>query len=79
QAAAAIAIYLRAGEKAPASLLNATTKDSNANTDVPSVYLTPVWVNAGNMAATVVKDAAVKVSELCVSAVASACTAAGIS
>jgi D-xylose transport system substrate-binding protein len=78
QAAAAIAIYLRAGEKAPASLLNATTKDSNANTDVPSVYLTPVWVNAGNMAATVVKDKAVNVSDLC-SAVASACTAAGIS
>ncbi|MDQ1532612.1 MAG: D-xylose transport system substrate-binding protein [Actinomycetota bacterium] len=79
QAAAAIAIYLRAGEKAPAALLNATTKDSEANTDVPSVYLTPVWFNAGNMAATVVKDKAVNVSELCVSAVASACTAAGIS
>ena len=30
------------------------------------------------MAATVVKDGAVKVSDLCISAVASACTAAGI-
>ena len=76
QAAAAIAIYLRAGEKPPASLLNATTKDTDANTDVPSVYLTPVWVTTDNMADTVVKDEAVKVSDLCVSA--SACTAAGI-
>jgi D-xylose transport system substrate-binding protein len=78
QAAAVIAIYLRAGQKAPSSLVNTTTKDSTANTDVPSVLLTPVWVTTANMAATVVKDAAVKVSELCVSAVASACTAAGI-
>ena len=78
QAAAAAALYLRAGEALPAGLANGTTKDSTANTDVQSALLTPVWVTADNMAATVIKDQAVKVSELCVSAVAAACTAAGI-
>ena len=78
QAAAAAAIYLRAGEKVPSSLINGTTADTDAKTDVPSILLTPTWVTADNMAATVVKDAAVKVSELCITAVASACTAAGI-
>lgn len=78
QAAAAIAIYLRAGQKPPAALLNGSTQDSTANASVPSALLTPVWVTATNMASTVVKDAAVKVSELCIPALASACTAAGI-
>jgi D-xylose transport system substrate-binding protein len=78
QAAAAAAIYLRAGEKVPTSLVNGTTKDTQANTDVPSILLTPTWVTVSNMAATVVKDGAVKVSDLCITAVASACTAAGI-
>jgi D-xylose transport system substrate-binding protein len=79
QAAAVTALYLRAGEKVPSSLLNATTKDDQTNKDVQSIYLTPVWVTSANMADTVVKDQAVKVSDLCVAAVASACTAAGIS
>lgn len=78
QAAAAAALFLRAGEALPAGLANGKTKDSTANADVASALLTPVWVTAENMAATVVKDKAVKVSELCVSAVADACTAAGI-
>ena len=58
--------------------MNGTTKDSTANTDVPSVLLTPVWVTTANMASTVVKDGAVKKADLCITAVASACTAAGI-
>ncbi len=78
QAAAALAIYLRAGQEAPAALLNGTTQDSTANTAVKSVLLTPVWVTTDNMAATVVKDGAVKKSDLCIAAVAAACTAAGI-
>jgi D-xylose transport system substrate-binding protein len=78
QAAAAIAIYLRAGQPAPASLINDKTEDTKANAEVPTVSLTPTWVTTGNMAGTVVKDAAVKVSALCISAVASACAAAGI-
>jgi len=79
QAAAAIALYLRAGQTAPSTLLNGTTRDTTANADVNSVLLTPVWVTAQNMASTVVKDGAVKASDLCVSAVASACSTNGIS
>jgi D-xylose transport system substrate-binding protein len=78
QAAAAVAIYLRAGEKPPASLVNGTTKDDQANTQVASVLLVPKWVTAANMESTVIKDKWIKPADLCVSAVASACTAAGI-
>ena len=79
QGAATAALYLRAGQTPPAALVNGTTRDTTANADVSSVLLTPVWVTTSNMAATVVKDGAVKVSDLCVSAVAAACTTAGIS
>jgi D-xylose transport system substrate-binding protein len=79
QAAAAIALYLRAGQTPPAALQNGTTKDSQANTDVPSVLLTPIWVTTQNMESTVVKDAFQKASAICIAAVAAACTAAGIS
>jgi len=78
QAAAAIALYLRAGQTPPASLVNATTKDTQAGADVKSTYLTPTWVTTQNMAATVVKDAFVKASDICVAETQSACTAAGI-
>jgi D-xylose transport system substrate-binding protein len=78
QAAAAAAIYLRAGEDLPEGLVNGTTEDDTAGTDVPSVLLTPVWVTAENMAETVVADGAVKVEELCIAELAEACTAAGI-
>ena len=78
QVAAAIAILLRAGDVVPASLLNGKTKDSESGEDVSSALLTPVWVTATNMADTVVKDGAVKASDVCVPAVAAACTAAGI-
>ncbi len=78
QGAAAIALFLRAGQAAPSALANGTTQDSSANASVPSVLLTPVWVTAANMEATVVKDGATKVSTLCIAALASACTAAGI-
>ncbi len=78
QAAAAVAIYLRAGETPPAALTNGSTSDSEAGTNVPSVLLSPVWVTAANMADTVVKDEAVKKSDLCISELTAACTAAGI-
>jgi len=78
QAAAAAALYLRAGEEVPAGLVNGTTEDDTAKTDVASALLTPVWVTAENMADTVVKDGAVNVDELCVAEVKEACTAAGI-
>ena len=79
QAAAALALYLRAGITPPASLVNATTTDTQAKTDVKSVYTTPVWVTTSNMASTVVKDGAVTVDKLCAGDVSAACKAAGIS
>ena len=78
QAAAAVAIYLRAGEPVPSSLLNGTTKDSETNSDVQSVLLTPKWVTTENMNDTVIKDGFVKAADVCVPAVKQACTAAGI-
>jgi D-xylose transport system substrate-binding protein len=62
----------------PTTLANATTDDTVLKTAIKSVYTTPVWVTTKNMADTVVKDGAVKVSALCAGATASACTAAGI-
>jgi len=78
QASVAIALYLRAGQKAPSSLVNGTTQDSSNNTAVPSSLLTPVWVTTDNMATTVVKDGAVSKTNLCITALAAACSAAGI-
>jgi D-xylose transport system substrate-binding protein len=78
QAAAALALYLRAGETPPSGLVNATTKDTQTNSDVKSVYLTPSWVTSQNMASTVVKDGAVKAADICIAETASACTTAGI-
>ena len=56
QAAAALAVYLRASKTPPSSLLNGSTTDINEKKQVPSVLLTPEWVTAKNMNATVVKD-----------------------
>ena len=56
QAAAALALYLRAGVAPPASLVSARTYDPQDHVEVPSVLLKPVWVTASNMAATVVRD-----------------------
>jgi D-xylose transport system substrate-binding protein len=79
QAAAALAMYLRASVKPPASLVNGTTKDTQSNTSVPSVLLTPTWVTTANMNATVIADKFVPASQLCSGKYASACKAAGIS
>jgi D-xylose transport system substrate-binding protein len=79
QAAAAMALYLRAGKTPPDALVNGTTKDTTANTDIKSVLLTPIWVTTQNMQSTVVKDKFVKASDICSSDLASACSAAGIS
>jgi D-xylose transport system substrate-binding protein len=79
QAAAALALYLRAGLTPPDTLVNSTTKDSKTGDDIKSVYTPPTWVTVDNMADTVVKDGAVKVSDLCGGSLASACASAGIS
>ncbi|WP_406830616.1 substrate-binding domain-containing protein [Pedococcus sp. KACC 23699] len=78
QAAAALAIMLRAGVTPPATLVNAKTTDSSIGKDIASVYTTPIWVTTENMNSTVVKDGAVTKDKLCAGNVASACTAAGI-
>ena len=76
QAAVAVAMYLRAGQTPPKSLVNASS--DNKVTKVPSVLLTPISVNTQNMGATVVKDKFVSTSDLCAGSFAAACTAAGI-
>jgi D-xylose transport system substrate-binding protein len=78
QAAAALALYLRAGQTPPASLVNSTTKDTTIGADIKSVYTTPIWVTTANMADTVVKDGAVTTTQLCSGGLQSACSAAGI-
>ncbi len=79
QAAAALAMYLRASQTPPSTLVNGSTNDSKAGTAVPSVLLTPKWVTTANMAATVVADQFVKTAQLCVGQYAADCKAAGIS
>jgi len=79
QAAAALAMYVRAGVKPPASLVNGSTKDTQSGTSVPSVLLTPTWVTTANMNSTVIADKFVPASQLCAKKFASACKAAGIS
>jgi len=79
QAAAALALYLRAGQTPPDLLVNAKTLDTQTNQQIKSVYTTPIWVTTANMNETVVKDGAVTKEKLCTGAVAAECTAAGIS
>ncbi len=76
QAAAALALYIRAGQNPPQSLVNGTS--DNKVTQVPSVLLTPITVTTQNMASTVVKDQFVSRNDLCAGSFASACSAAGI-
>ncbi len=78
QSAAAIALYLRAGQPVPSGLVNASTKDDTVGKDVKSSLQTPLWVTTDNMADTVVKDGAVKTSDLCTQALQQACKSAGI-
>jgi D-xylose transport system substrate-binding protein len=78
QAAAALAVYLRASKTPPSSLLNGTTEDINEHKAVPSVLLQPIWVTPKNMNATVIADKFVPASQLCSGANASACKKAGI-
>jgi len=79
QAAAALAMFVRAGKTPPATLVNATTNDSKSSASVPSVYLAPKWVTTQNMASTVVADKFVTVGQLCVGQYAQLCKTAGIS
>jgi D-xylose transport system substrate-binding protein len=79
QAAAALAMYARAGLTPPSGLLNGTTMDTTSHTAVASVLLTPEWVTPTNMASTVIADKFVPASQLCTGTYAAACKTAGIS
>ena len=76
QAAAALALYIRAGEAPPSTMVNGASE--NPKTQVPSVLLTPITVTTQNMGSTVVKDNFVSKTDLCAGQYASACSAAGI-
>jgi D-xylose transport system substrate-binding protein len=79
QDAVAIATILRAGQTPPSALVNSTTKPaSGSGSSEPASLLTPVWVDATNMASTVIKDKFVSASALCTAVGASVCSAAGI-
>jgi D-xylose transport system substrate-binding protein len=78
QAAAALALYLRAGKTPPKSLANGTSTDTVNHTTVPSVLLTPQWVTPSNVESTVIKDQFVTAAELCTGTFAADCTKYGI-
>jgi D-xylose transport system substrate-binding protein len=80
QDAVSLATILRAGKTPPAALVNSTTTPPKGVTGTaqPASLLTPVWVNASNMATTVIKDQFISASTLCTAVGASVCTAAGI-
>jgi len=65
QAAIAIAVYLRAKETPPKTLVNGTTEDITEHKAVASALATPEWVTTANIAATVVKDNFVPKSQIC--------------
>jgi D-xylose transport system substrate-binding protein len=79
QAAAALAMYLRAGVTPPKALINSSVTDSTSHTAVPSLLLAPEWVTTANMNDTVIKDQFVPPQQLCTGSFAADCKAAGIS
>jgi D-xylose transport system substrate-binding protein len=76
QDAARLAVPLAKGQPLPADLVNGHT--NSGETSVPSVILTPVAVTKANVASTVIKDGFWTPKQVCTSAFASACKAAGI-
>jgi D-xylose transport system substrate-binding protein len=81
QAAVALVTYLRAGQTPPSTLVNGTTTNPDKTASVtsePAVLLTPYWVNASNMASTVIKDNFVSATDLCAAVGASVCSANNI-
>jgi D-xylose transport system substrate-binding protein len=79
QAAAALAMYLRAGVTPPSKLVNGFATDVNTHTSVPSILETPEWVTPDKVQSTVIKDGFVPASQLCSGSYAADCTKYGIS
>ncbi len=65
QAAAAIALYLRAGKTPPSSLVNGSTKDPSTGRAVPSVLLQATWVTPKLVESTVIHDGVINPVALC--------------
>ncbi len=78
QAAAALALYLRAGKTPPASLANSTTQDTASNLAVKSVLLSPEWVTPTNIQSTVIADHFVTAAQLCAAPYSADCKRYGI-
>ena len=75
-AAATISYALAQGKQPPTPPINGTTNNGQKN--VPSTILTPVAVTKANINSTIVKDQFWTAAQICTSAFASACKAAGI-
>jgi D-xylose transport system substrate-binding protein len=71
QAAAALAIYLRAGVKPPKALINATTVDPDQSIakykSVPSVLETSSWVTASTIQSTIIAQKWLTAASICTS------------
>jgi D-xylose transport system substrate-binding protein len=65
QAAAALAVYMRAGKTPPAALVNGTTKDPSTSRAVPSVLLKATWVTAKKVESTVIANGVISAAALC--------------
>jgi D-xylose transport system substrate-binding protein len=76
--AATLAIDIIQGKTPDATLVNGKTHDSQANTDVPSVLETPVWITPDKVE-DVVKAGQAKASDICTADVAALCTKYGVS
>ena len=79
EAAAALGIYLWAGETPPKALVNGFATDVNTHIDVPSILETPIWVVPSTVQSTVIKDGFVPASQLCAGSYAADCSKYGIS
>jgi D-xylose transport system substrate-binding protein len=76
QDAAELAAAVVQGKQPPSGLVNQQTPSQGAS--IPSVILTPVSVTKANIKDTVVKDNFWTVAQICTSAYAAACKAAGV-
>jgi D-xylose transport system substrate-binding protein len=65
QAAASLAIYMRAGKTPPAALVNGATTDPSTSRSVPSVLLKASWVTASKIQSTVIANGVINAVSLC--------------
>ncbi len=65
QAAAALAVYLRAGQTPPTALVNGTTTDPTTSRAVPSVLLKATWVTPKLIQSTVIANGVINPVSLC--------------